>query len=43
MMLELIIINYIMYKLICNKYILYNVLSNYISYEVIRLSIINRI
>jgi hypothetical protein len=28
-MLKLIIINYNMYELICNKYILYNGLSNY--------------
>jgi predicted ATP-grasp superfamily ATP-dependent carboligase len=38
-MLELIIINYNMYELICNKYILYNRLSNYIRYEVIKLCI----
>jgi hypothetical protein len=42
-MLELIIINYNMYELICNKYILYNGLSNYIRYEVIKLCIINRV
>jgi hypothetical protein len=35
-MLELIIINYNMYGLICNKYILYNGLSNYIYNEVIK-------
>jgi hypothetical protein len=34
-LLKLIIINYNMYWLICNKYILYNRLSNYICYEVI--------
>jgi hypothetical protein len=34
--LELIIINYNMYRLICNKYILYNGLSNYIRNEVIK-------
>jgi hypothetical protein len=39
--LELIIINYNMYGLICNKYILYNGLLNYIRYEVIKLCIIN--
>jgi hypothetical protein len=42
-MLKLIIINYNMYELIYNKYILYNGLSNYIRYEVIKLYIINRI
>jgi hypothetical protein len=41
-MLELIIINYNMYGLICNKYILYNRLSNYTRYEVIKFYIINR-
>jgi hypothetical protein len=34
--LELIIINYNIYGLICNKYILYNGLSNYIHNEVIK-------
>jgi hypothetical protein len=34
--LELIIINYNMYGLICNKYILYNRLSNYTRNEVIK-------
>jgi hypothetical protein len=34
--LKLIIINYNMYELICNKYILYNGLSNYIRNEVIK-------
>jgi hypothetical protein len=42
-MLGLIIINYNMYGFICNKYILYNGLSNYIRYEVIKLCIINRV
>jgi hypothetical protein len=42
-LLELIIINYNIYDLICNKYILYNELSNYIRYEVIKLCIINRV
>jgi hypothetical protein len=42
-MLKLIIINYNMYELIRNKYILYNGLSNYIRYEVIKLCIINRV
>jgi hypothetical protein len=37
--LELIIINYNMYRLICNKYILYNGLSNYIRNKVIKLYI----
>jgi hypothetical protein len=41
--LELIIINYNMNGLICNKYVLYNRLSNYIRYEVIKLCIINRV
>jgi hypothetical protein len=36
-MLELIIISYNVYGLICNKYILYNGLSNYIRNEVIKL------
>jgi hypothetical protein len=36
MLLELIIINYNMYELICNKYILYNGLLNYIRNEVIK-------
>jgi hypothetical protein len=35
-LLEVIIINYNMYGLICNKYILYNELSNYICNEVIK-------
>jgi hypothetical protein len=43
LMLELIIINYNMYGLIYNKYILYNGLSNHIRYEVIKLCIINRV
>jgi hypothetical protein len=34
--LELIIINYNMYELICNKYILYNGLLNYTRNEVIK-------
>jgi hypothetical protein len=38
-LLELIIINYNMYGLICNKYILYNGLSNYIRNEVIKFCI----
>jgi hypothetical protein len=38
-MLKLIIINYNIYGLICNKYILYNGLSNYIRNEVIKLCI----
>jgi hypothetical protein len=38
-LLELIIINYNMYELICNKYILYNGLSNYIRNEVIKFCI----
>jgi hypothetical protein len=38
-LLELIIINYNMYGLICNKYILYNGLSNYTRNEVIKLCI----
>jgi hypothetical protein len=38
-MLELIIINYNMYVLICNKYILYNGLSNYTHNEVIKFCI----
>jgi hypothetical protein len=38
-MLELIIINSNMYGLICNKYILYNGLSNYTRNEVIKLCI----
>jgi predicted ATP-grasp superfamily ATP-dependent carboligase len=38
-LLELIIINYNMYELICNKYILYNGLSNYICNEVIKFCI----
>jgi hypothetical protein len=38
-MLELIIINYNVYGLICNKYILYNRLSNYIRNEVIKFCI----
>jgi hypothetical protein len=38
-LLELIIINYNMYELICNKYILYNGLSNYTRNEVIKLCI----
>jgi hypothetical protein len=42
-MLELIIINYNIYGLICNKYILYNCLSNYTRYEMIKLCIINRV
>jgi hypothetical protein len=37
--LELIIINYNMYGLICNKYILYNGLSNYTHNEVIKFCI----
>jgi hypothetical protein len=37
--LELIIINYNMYGLICNKYILYNELSNYTRNEVIKFRI----
>jgi hypothetical protein len=41
--LELIIINYNMYGLICNKYILYNRLSNYTRYEVIKFCIINHV
>jgi hypothetical protein len=41
--LELIIINHNMNGLICNKYVLYNRLSNYIRYEVIKLCIINRV
>jgi hypothetical protein len=35
-MLDLIIINLDMYELICNKYILYNGLLNYIHNEVIK-------
>jgi hypothetical protein len=38
-LLEWIIINYNMYGLICNKYILYNELSNYIRNEVIKFCI----
>jgi hypothetical protein len=38
-LLELIIINYNMYELIYNKYILYNGLSNYTRYEVIKFCI----
>jgi hypothetical protein len=38
-MLELIIINYNMYGLIYNEYILYNGLSNYIHNEVIKFCI----
>jgi hypothetical protein len=38
-LLELIIINYNMYGLICNKYILYNGLSNYTHNEVIKFCI----
>jgi hypothetical protein len=38
-MLELIIIIYNMYGLICNKYILYNGLSNYTRNEVIKFCI----
>jgi hypothetical protein len=38
-MLELIIINYNMYELICNEYILYNGLSNYTNNEVIKFCI----
>jgi hypothetical protein len=36
-------INSNMYELICNKNILYNGLSNYIRYEVIKICIINRV
>jgi hypothetical protein len=43
LMLELIIINYNMYEFIYNKYILYNGMSNYIHYEVIKLCIINQV
>jgi hypothetical protein len=32
-----------MYGFICNKYILYNGLSNYTRYEVIKFGIINRV
>jgi hypothetical protein len=39
LVLELIIINYNMYELICNEYILYNGLSNYTHNEVIKLCI----
>jgi hypothetical protein len=42
-LLKLIIINYNLYEFIYNKYILYNGLSNYTCYEVIKLYIINRI
>jgi hypothetical protein len=38
-LLELIIINYNMYGLICNKYILYNGLPNYTLNEVIKFCI----
>jgi hypothetical protein len=38
-LLKLIIINYDMYELIYNKYILYNGLSNYIRNEVIKFCI----
>jgi hypothetical protein len=38
-MLELIIIDYNMYGFVCNKYILYNGLSNYIHNEVIKFCI----
>jgi hypothetical protein len=38
-LLELIIINNNIYGLICNKYILYNGLSNYTCYEVIKFCI----
>jgi hypothetical protein len=38
-LLELIIINYNMYELLCNKYILYNGLLNYTRNEVIKLCI----
>jgi hypothetical protein len=38
-LLELIIINYNMYGLICNKYILYNGLLNYTLNKVIKLCI----
>jgi hypothetical protein len=38
-LLKLIIINYNMYGLICNKYILYNGMSNYTRNEVIKFCI----
>jgi hypothetical protein len=38
-LLELIIINYNMYELICKKYILYNGLTNYTRNEVIKFCI----